>query len=319
MDYKEKYLKYKNKYLELKNIYKGGNRTNFDKIVNECDAYDTNSVKEHDNTKCPRCVFTNSGNNTIPNFCQKINGNVDKCFYGSSIDEIFNVDGTIKSSVPRMDIQKFLDGHNTFTVENNINITLPLGEICFGNTITSCLTLCIIFNNNLKISLHINPVTTIFAQLDSNNKVLQCETINPFTITEKIVKTTEKTSDYACRKPTLFEKLLNFIKTFKLLYRSNIYIKKIILLGASTYNIYNTPSNIEFICDESAVYTGNTLTTKPIQQFLNENLVSYIDSSNPYTYIEKQNITIDHGSVYIVKADGTGVIYNPDNSIRETF
>lgn len=218
-----------------------------------------------------------------------------------------------------MDIQKFLDGHNTFTVENNINITPPEGEICFGNTITTCLTLCIIFNNNLKVSLHINPATTLFAQAFGENDVLKCETINPFTITQKIMETTEKTSDYACRKPSLFKILLNFMKTFKLLYRTNFYIKKIILLGASTYKIYETPSKMEFICDENALQTGNQPSQKSITQFLNENLVTYIDSSNPYTYIEKQNIIIDHGSVYIVKADGTGVIYNPDNSIRETF
>ena len=263
--------------------------------------------------------FINNDFLSLPNFCQKINGNVDKCFYSQSIDEIFMADGTLKPSVPRMDIQKFLDGHSTFTVENNINITLPEGEVCFGNTITSCLTLCIIFNNNLKVSLHINPSTTLFAQAFGDNDVLKCETINPFTITQKIMETTEKTSDYACRKPTLFEKLLNFIKTFKLLYRTNIYIKKIILLGASTYNIYKTSSDIEFICDENAKDIYGIPLTKSIQQFLNDNLATYIDSTKPYKYIEKQNITIDSGSIYIVKADGTGVIYNSDNNIRETF
>jgi len=263
--------------------------------------------------------FINNDFLSLPNFCQKINGNVDKCFYSQSIDEIFMADGTLKPSVPRMDIQKFLDGHSTFTVENNINITLPEGEVCFGNTITSCLTLCIIFNNNLKVSLHINPSTTLFAQAFGDNDVLKCETINPFTITQKIMETTEKTSDYACRKPTLFEKLLNFIKMFKLLYRTNIYIKKIILLGASTYNIYKTSSDIEFICDENAKDIYGRPLTKSIRQFLNDNLATYIDSTKSYEYIEKQNITIDGGSIYIVKADGTGVIYNSDNNIRETF
>ena len=52
---------------------------------------------------------------------------------------------------------------------------------------------------------------------------------------------------------------------------------------------------------------------------MNENLEKYINSSDPYTYIERQNTEIKDGSVYIVKADGTGIIYNPDNTIRETF
>ena len=315
MDYKQKYLKYKNKYLELKNIYKGGYRTNFEKIVKECNYYDNVATKEHDNTVCPKCVFTNSGNNKIQNFCQKIDGNVDKCFYNNTIDDIFNADGTLKTPAYRMDIQKFLDGHSTFTVENNINITPPEGEVCFGNTITSCLTLCIIFNNNLKISLHINPVTTLFAQVFNEDDVLNCETINPFNITSKIMETTAKTSEYACRKPSLFRHVLNFINTFYQLFRDNFYIKKIILLGAYQYNIYQTSSGIDFICDKNAIQTGNTLTTKSIQQFLNENLIKYINPSHPYTYVEKYE-TIQQGAIYFVKADGVGIIYDTNNNIR---
>lgn len=319
MDYKQKYIKYKNKYLELRQKLYGGNKDEFEKVVKECNLYDTNPVKQHDQNQCPKCVFTNSGNNSIPNFCQKISGNVDKCFYSNSIDEIFNPDGTPKNPSFRMDIQKFLDGHSTFTVENNINITPPEGEICFGNTITSCLTLCIIFNNNLKISLHINPATTLFAQAFGENDVLKCETINPFTITEKIIEFTEKTSDYTCRKPSLFRQILNYINTFYQLFRSNFYIKKIILLGASTYKIYKSPPDIEFICDINALQTGNQPSQKPIKQFLNEKLEKYINLSTPYTYVEKHNTEIKDGSVYIVKADGTGVIYNPDNTIKDTF
>ena len=201
-------------------------------------------------------------------------------------------------------------------MENNINITPPEGEVCFGNTITSCLTLCIIFDNNFKISLHINPVTTLFAKKFGDENILKNETINQFTIIEKI---TEKITE----NKSLFRRILDYINVFSRLFRNNFYIKKIILLGSLSYNIYETNSGEKFISDEFAEYPeiAEILEIKKtdikIEDFLQEKLAKYINRK--YKFVLMQGKEIKKKSVYIVKHDGTGIIYNEINEIIDEF
>jgi hypothetical protein len=299
--YYKKYLKYKNKYLNLKKIYIGGdtNKENLEKIINDCTHFQTQNI--YDKSVCKYCPFNNAGSNQNPNSCKKISGNVDKCFHANNIDDAFNPDGSYKTIPDRMDINLFSTGTSNFVLENNIQITPPSGEVCFGNTITTCLTICIILENNVKISLHINPATTFF---DLENLLIrQYETINPFNLIGKIKEKIEE--------------------SYSLFGESTI--KKIIILGAAAYKIYvrldsQGKFGKKFICDDIVDFMPVNKfesTTINVSDFILDSFKKYY-VNNP-EYIENYNINISDGAVYIVKADGTGIIYNSDNSIRDTF
>jgi len=157
MDYKQKYLKYKQKYLNLKEnpLYKGNqDHIIIQKEIEKCTRLAADPTDDkYDHSKCINCPFNNSGANEQANKCQAIRNNVSNCFYKGN-DILANL-----LSRKRLNVDLFIKGKSTFTIENNLNITEPEGEVCFGNTIDSCLTYCIILEDNTKISIHINPLT----------------------------------------------------------------------------------------------------------------------------------------------------------------
>jgi len=282
MNFHDKYLKYKNKYIQLKNFI-GGTRTVQDNIRN-CTEIATKNIINH--AECIYWPFNNTGDNQKPNSCKPISGNVDKCFNIKEEKIIGN----------RMNLEKYLNNESVFTIENNIYVTVPNGEVCFGNTITSCLTYCFILNDNTKISVHINPSTTLFAIMLNEIEVLNNEIINVFNAHDKIL-----------------QKIVNMHTTTNK-------IKKIILLGALKYNIFKTiDTNTRFIGDENFSlnedkYSKSEIT---IKEFLFEFFKDYITKDT--IYIERFEKVIDKGNIYLVRSDGTGIILGSDNKLIDKF
>jgi hypothetical protein len=280
MSYQDKYLKYKNKYIQLKK-YLGGARTVQDNIRN-CTEFGTKNITNH--ADCIYCPFNNAGHNDTQNSCKPIAGNVDKC--------LSNKDTIIGN---RMDLNKYLNNASTFTIENNINITSPNGEVCFGNTITTCLTYCFILNDNTKISVHINPATTVFALIEDNKSVLNNETVNIINSHEKIL-----------------QKLVNMTS-------KDIKIKKIILLGAKEYNVYEN-EDTKIISDEYISFVDKLkykLSDITIKDFLFTFFKKYITKDT--VYVEKFNIEIDASKIYMIRSDGTGIILDSNNKLIDKF
>ena len=277
MNYEEKYKKYKNKYIKLRNQIGGVPEDELKKEINNCDKEATKKNPNH--TDCPLCSFTNAGiNNEEPNVCNAISGNVDKCFYNSS-----------ELSDKRINVSKYLDNKITFTVENNLNITLPDGEICFGNSITSCLTICLILNDNTKISAHINPSTNLLAF--ENDKIKKNEIVNIFNLCEKILNKLEKI---------------------------NQNIKKIILLSEGSLYLYKK-DDLKFIGDsyikiplESKGYSVIEEGDNPIKDFLLNYFNSFI--KDKIKYLEIPGTKINDGAIYIIKYDGKIYIYDKDDN-----
>jgi hypothetical protein len=298
--YKKKYLKYKEKYFKLKQLV-GGELTeeqikqffnneladynivdNKDQLLKsiktKCD--EIADGRNEDNTICKFCPFSNAADNTNPNKCQKINGNCQHCF-----------------GEGRLDLNLYLKGHSTFTVENNINVTGPIGEVCFCNTITSCLTYCFITTNNYKISIHINPQSHLFCLIDGNIDALSKETVNQTNIFEKVIQELNKIPDET--------------------------IKKVIILGATSYDTFKltTTDNI-YISENDETYCPNVVKYERIgTKYDKFKLIikNALDGciNDDYHLVLKENIEIKKGSIYFVDAIGTGVTLIDD--VRTEF
>jgi len=277
-------MNYEEKYKKYKNKYiqLKNNLDNFkEKIINTQSAKCDYLADKNiqNNAMCPLCPFTNFDENTFPNKCQTLTGIADKCFYNS-----------IELSTKRMNILKYKNGRSKLVVENNIYTVGPKGEICFGNTI-STLTICIILKNRSKIAVHINPsVDILFPNKDTKkNKV-----INIYNILIKIIQKLE----------ILNQKIL-----------------KIILLGAGEIILYkNKELNKMFIADDIPKdYPKQYELVKDItiKDLLFSNFHKYISLNTIYK--EMPNITIKDGFIYMIKANGDGIIWNEDDSKKIIF
>jgi len=310
MNYEEKYKKYKNKYIKLRNQIGGVPEDELKKEIDNCDKKATKNIYDH--RECPLCPFNNTGENTKSNKCQPITGNVDKCFY--------NFSKSLSSN--RMKISKYIENIGTFTLENNINVTNPEGEICFGNTITSCLTYCIILEDNRKISVHINPITNYDSNLRNNN-YKKTEVEDSDIILESGISLHK--SNIGKKKKIISNELVNvFNVKKKILEKLNVYkknIKKIILLGADKYSIYKNIFGKYFIGPDNLFEHYNKsislIKDQTPKSLLEKYFKTYITPKTKY--LEKFSIDIQSGSIYIIKANGDGFIYNRDDSIKETF
>ncbi len=309
-DYKQKYLKYKNKYLELKKMSGGVISDDFlgllQKRINHCSTFE--GINVYDPNVCTYCPFNNSGDNQNPNKCKPLTNHAESCFTNttrtSSNQTVYNPFGF----GTRMNIQKYLLGLSDITIENNIHVTPPLGEVCFGNAITSCLTYCVILDDNTKISVHVNPATTFFAINLNNQNVLQNEIVNVLNAHEKILE---------------------------ILKQQQKIIRKIIILGQYNYKVYDY-NGIKFIGDETLSGTNHPVYyhTNPniseddedyynyfvaidIPYFLNEVWNGFI---TPQTEIQVINgIDISNGKVYMVDSEGVGKIFDENNNLIRTI
>ncbi len=62
-------------------------------------------------------------------------------------------------------------------LEDCIKIAGPGQKLCFGNTITSCIAVAIVMENNWKIGAHINPLTNMY---------IEAQDLNPLTLLSSI-------------------------------------------------------------------------------------------------------------------------------------
>jgi hypothetical protein len=92
--------------------------------------------------------------------------NLSTCGKYCAIDRTGNYthSGICNSSrtASKLDPEPYLKGLSRIIIENGIEYVTPEGEISYGDTITSCTTVTIIFNENYKIALHYNPATYLF-------------------------------------------------------------------------------------------------------------------------------------------------------------
>lgn len=101
--------------------------------------FHSNATKENltfEIDKCPLCTFTNTDNkdfDVMDNFFAKNTFNVNYCFGKNKINK-----------------ETYLKGKSNFTLENNILLTRT--EVCFSNTIISCITYCFVTLKNEIIS-----------------------------------------------------------------------------------------------------------------------------------------------------------------------
>jgi hypothetical protein len=288
-DYKQKYLKYKNKYLELKKMSGGTLEEMYASKIQECDTKAAQNITDY--TQCRNCPFNNAGANTLPNRCKPITGNANYCFTNANNNALNS----------RMNIERYHNGYSNITIENNIHVTPPEGEVCFGNTITSCLTYCVILADNTKISVHINPLTNADAIIYDSEAVIANETVNMVNVHKKILE------------------ILNLL---------NINIRKIIILTElNPYVCYlHNKSDVEdqtnqfigttdiFVENIISGYLDEEGYDKPIDKFLNEVWSHHMVPAPEIVIISGKQI--DRGSIYMVDATGAGKIFDPQNKIE---
>lgn len=148
------------------------------------------------------------------------------------------------------------------------------------------MTICLILDDNTKISAHINPSTNFLAL--KNDKIKKNEIVNIFNLVEKILDKLEEIKQN---------------------------IKKIILLSESKLYLFKKDEKI-FIGD---YYVKNLLEPEvsndeddPIKKFLKKSFKKYIVDDIKYLKLENEK-NIKDGAIYIIKSDGKVYIYNKED------
>ncbi len=290
-DYKQKYLKYKNKYIELKKMSGGTLQEIYDTKVQECDARAAQNII--DARQCGNCPFNNAGANHLPNRCKSITGNANYCFTNADNNGLNE----------RMNIQKYYEGLSNITIENNIHVTPPEGEVCFGNTITSCLTYCVILNDNTKISVHVNPFTNANTIIHKFEQVIANESVNIFNAHIRILDILNQLNTLAPRRIQ------------KVLIVSELY--PFVCYTDNEENQFIGTTDILHDNVISGYLDQETYEEKPIDVFLREVWQNYMTPETEV--IIKRNILIHQGSIYMVDAEGVGKIFDSRNNLIEQF
>lgn len=246
----------------------------FNTMVKSCDLH----KDQFDHSRCPLCMFTNAGTSDSANKCTPIAGNGGRCFQNPNGD--FN----------RMDIQKYIEGKSKITVENNIYVVEPDGEICFGDTITTCLTYCFILEDNTKISAHINPFTNLSSRgiFGPNQNIIENEVVNVFNVINRVTNL-----------------IINGRK-----------VKKIYLLGAANeYKVYRYQgSNYISDIDTQEMLINKTETGISIKDHLIASLNEYLTPDCQIYY--SKGFEIKSNGIYFINSAGNPVVYNSDGSLN---
>uniref|UniRef100_A0A6C0IXP3 Uncharacterized protein n=1 Tax=viral metagenome TaxID=1070528 RepID=A0A6C0IXP3_9ZZZZ len=105
--------------------------------------------------ECGICPYTNAGEQNLIDIdrttCSKIG---DLCY-----SDDCGADKTL-----------FLKDKSKIVLEDNIYIIPPDGEVCFGDTITECIAITLVFEGNYKIAAHINPTDFIATMTENSGK-----------------------------------------------------------------------------------------------------------------------------------------------------
>ena len=103
--------------------------------------------------KCAECMRTKSKKqfcnlSTCGNYCA-----IERA--GNRAD--WNICRESDTCLRYMTPEPYLQGKSRILIEDSIAFVEPEGEICYGGTIDTCTTVTVIFDDNSKIGLHINP------------------------------------------------------------------------------------------------------------------------------------------------------------------
>jgi hypothetical protein len=115
--------------------------------------------------KCRQCMATKSTQgfcnlSTCGNYCAIERTGGDKAKWNICMES----DACLKYMTP----EPYLQGKSRILVEDSIAFVEPEGEICYGGTIDTCTTVTVIFDDNSKIGLHINPSPLQMRELFQN-------------------------------------------------------------------------------------------------------------------------------------------------------
>lgn len=244
----------------------------FKQVVTACNLHRDSNPLNNDQRTCPLCIFSNAGEPTKPNHCKPIDGNGGRCFQD------------VTGAYTRMDLRKYLDGKSKIAVENNIYLIEPDGEVCFGDTITTCLTYCLVLSDCSKIAVHLNSFISYYANSTMMGgpqpDIISNEVVNIYNVIDKIK-----------------EKITGSNK-----------INKFYISGAMNYKVYinHEDNNKLFIGDNSADEIGYTPSSKSIRQHLNDEFKQLLAPRYEIKFMEK--IDIQDDSIYFVNSEGNAVM-----------
>ena len=116
-------------------------------------GFKNNTTPQMIQAKCAECMRTKSKKqfcnlSTCGNYC---------AIERSGNKEDWNVCKESDTCLKYMTPAPYLQGKSRILIEDSIAFVEPEGEICYGGTIDTCTTITVIFDDNSKIGLHINP------------------------------------------------------------------------------------------------------------------------------------------------------------------
>ena len=246
-------------------------------------------------SRCPLCPFNNSADNKNKNKCQEFDTSVSNCFGPNRLNE-----------------ELYIQGLSNFVLENNITVTAPEGEVCFGNTITSCVTFCLIFQNNKKLSVHVNPATNLAVYatfMDDTDSIRESEEVTIYNVFDKFLEIIALNN--------LSDNLANRIKKIIILAETDVQ-----LYSDRTDNYLKTISNIDIIVPTESIeyysknYQLETSDKHRMKQFIKRKLFPFVMED---AVIQFKIKTVSTGSIYFVKSDGLGVYINSNGTNIENF
>jgi len=114
--------------------------------------------------KCRECMATKS----TKGFC-----NLSTCGNYCAIERAgnradWNICKESDTCLRYMTPEPYLQGKSRILVEDSIAFVEPEGEICYGGTIDTCTTVTVLFDDNSKIGLHINPSPLQLREIGEN-------------------------------------------------------------------------------------------------------------------------------------------------------
>ena len=133
--------------------------------------------------------------------------------------------------------EPYVRGKSRIVVEDSIVFVEPEGEICYGDTITTCTTVTVVFDDNSKIGLHINPMPLYLREILSNS-----------TTTPEPIITYENIWDKISEVRGINNKIRNAVKAVYIISSPNL----------NYYDTYKIRSNID---DGGSLITKESMTT----------------------------------------------------------
>ena len=231
-------------------------------------GFKNNTTPQMIQAKCAECMATKSKKG----FC-----NLSTCGNYCAIDRtgVYAQTGMCVSSITatKLKPEPYIKGLTRIIIENGIEYVGPEGEISYGDTITSCTTVTIIFNENHKIGLHYNPATYIF----------EGDSLAPLNI------------------DTMFEKINRKIIENNL---SEVPIKAIYIFGASRYFQHNSVL-LNMNTKEVRGGESEALNSSGIRKLFGEKLSNTIRPDAHIVKLENYEIKSLHNHYLVVRANGT--------------